>query len=156
MQEPVAGGALGELVAIRVALDGFRDAPKRTVIIDEMGPRISSQIPRHLSVRQQVQAIVQTCLRVPGGLATLANVLMAFHGDDRTVERFRQLVEALSLPRSCGSTSGETLAASCAARCSARFGSLPRPFFVPFRRRLAMCCPIGTGTPSTGSVHTAS
>ncbi|MFF8387298.1 hypothetical protein ACF053_27155 [Streptomyces kanasensis] len=99
IQEPVARGALGELGAIRGGtLDGFRDTPMRTVIIDGLGPRISSQIPRHPSVRQQVQAIVQMCLRVPGGLATLADVLTAFHGDDRTVERFRQLVEALSLP----------------------------------------------------------
>ncbi|WP_316745018.1 effector-associated domain 2-containing protein [Streptomyces sp. MK7] len=98
MQEPDARGALGELVEILVALDGLRDDPMRAVIIDELGPQISSRIPRHPAVRQEVLAIVQTCLRVPGGLVTLADVLTAFHGDDRKVQRFRQLVEALSLP----------------------------------------------------------
>ncbi|MFC4607768.1 hypothetical protein ACFO9E_08060 [Streptomyces maoxianensis] len=98
MQELDARGALSELTEILIALDGFRDDPTRAVIIDELEPQISARIPRHSSVRREVLAIVQECLRVPGGLAALIDVLTAFHGDDRKVERIRRLAEVLTVP----------------------------------------------------------
>ncbi|MFF9623994.1 hypothetical protein [Streptomyces griseosporeus] len=106
MQEPVARGALAEVVEILVVLDGFRDDPVRAVITDELGLRVSSRIPRHLSVPQQVHAIVQTCLRVPGGLAPPADVLTAFHGTTARWSGAGSSSRRCSFPRSCGTMSG--------------------------------------------------
>ncbi|MFD7610796.1 hypothetical protein [Streptomyces sp. NPDC059828] len=97
MQHLDARGVL-ELADILVALDGFRDGPTRAVIVGELGPHIAARIPRHVSVRQEAVAVVRECQHVPGGLSALVELLMAFHGDDRRVERFRQLVDALAIP----------------------------------------------------------
>ncbi|WP_274390261.1 effector-associated domain 2-containing protein [Streptomyces adustus] len=98
MPEPAARGALGELTEILTTLTSFSDDPTRGVIIDELGPRIAAQIPRYPVARMEALAIVQACLRIPGGLTSLADVLEVFEGGTPAVERFRRLVHALSLP----------------------------------------------------------
>ncbi|MFF3412918.1 hypothetical protein ACFYW8_43725 [Streptomyces sp. NPDC002742] len=90
---------MAEFVDVLLGLPEFLDHPTRTVIVGELGPQISAQIPRHVSVRPDTFAIVRTCLSIPGGLATLVDVLTLFCGDAHTLTRLRQLVEALSLPQ---------------------------------------------------------
>ncbi|MEW2519087.1 effector-associated domain 2-containing protein [Actinacidiphila alni] len=90
---------MAEVVDVLLDLPEFRDPPTRSVIVGELDPQISARIPRHVSIRLDVIAIVRTCLYTPGGLAALVDVLTLFCGDTHTLARLRELVENLSLPQ---------------------------------------------------------